>query len=361
VIRGQYRYAVALVGALAGLAIAGTAQGDPPTITPPADLTVEANSAQGAIVDYRLPAASDDNGAPSVECDPPPGSLFSIGRSIVRCSAIDTVTGEGTVVSFIVRVVPRAQQRASSGGVEARLFYVKPRGDLPKSFKNFRILITRGGVLLVDAPVPPHPTHPDYGVVPAGYGERRSIFVSELDGDGEPEVLLDLYWGGAHCCFWSRIYRYDARAARYRVSLHFWGDPYYRLRDVDADGKPEFVTADDRFAYRFTAFAFSGLPIQLWSYRAGRFTNVTRRFPKLVANDATRQWRSYLNSRKYHETLGFVAAWAADEYSLGHRRMVERTLTRLIARGDLEASPPQDPRSFVRALKRFLRSTGYIR
>jgi hypothetical protein len=171
-------------------------------------------------------------------------------------------------------------------------------------------------------------------------------------------VLLDLYSGGAHCCFSSRIYRYDASATRYRVSTRSWGNPAYRLRDLNGDRKPEFVTADDRFAYRFASFASAGLPIKIWSYRAGTFTNVTRKFAKLVANDAAQQWRSYLNSRGY-ETRGFIAAWAADEYSLGHGRKVDRTLTALIPRGDLAGYPPRDPRSFVRILKRYLRSTGY--
>lgn len=334
-------------------------QADPPTITPPSELTVEASSAAGAIVDYRLPTASDDNGAPSVECDPAPGSRFPVGLTTVRCSAVDQVTGEGTVVSFVIRVTPRAQEHASSGGVEAKLFYVKPpRDNFLASFRNFRIKISRASVLLVDAPVPPAD-----GFAPAGYGDQPSLFVRDLDGDGEPEVLLDLYSGGAHCCFSSRIYRYDATQARYRVSRHFWGDPAYRLRDINRDGKPEFVTSDDRFAYRFASFASSGMPIQLWSYRAGKFTNVTRRFPKLVARDSTRQWRSYLGNRKDGETRGFLAAWAADEYSLGRGRKVQRTLTstRLIPRGDVAGYAPSDPRSFIRVLKHFLRSTGYIR
>jgi HYR domain len=301
-IQPRYRYALALVGAVAGLMIPAAAQADPPTITPPPDLTVEAGSAAGAIVDYRLPTASDDNGPPSVECDPAPGSRFPVGRTTVRCSAVDHVTGEGTVVSFVIRVTPRAQERASSGGVEAKLFYVKPPGgDFLASFKNFRIQISRRGVPILDAPASPD----EYA--PAGYGDRPSVFVRDLDGDREPEVLLDLYSGGAHCCFSSRIYRYDADEARYRVSLHSWGDPSYRLRDVDSDGTPEFVTADDRFAYRFASFAFSGMPIQLWSYRAGKFANVTRRFPKLVAKDSTQQWRCYLHNRKDGETQGFLA------------------------------------------------------
>jgi len=348
-IRTHYRYGVALLGAVAALLIPASAKADPPTITQPVDVTVEAGSAAGAVVYYHLPAASDDNGAPSVQCDPPPGSLFSVGVSTVDCSAFDQTTGEGTVVSFLVRVTPRAQERASSGGVVAKLFYAKSRGNV---LTNFRIQISRGGVLLLDAAA----STDGYG--PAGYGDKPSVFVRDLDGDGEPEVLLDLYSGGAHCCFSSRIYRYDSSAGRYRVSARSWGNPGYHLRDLNGDGRPEFVTADDRFAYRFASFAFSGLPIKIWSYRAGTFTNVTRKFPKLGAQDAAQQWQWYLRNRSY-ETRGFLAAWAADEYSLGHGRKVDRTLTALIPRGDLAGYPPRDPRSFVRILKRFLRSTGY--
>jgi hypothetical protein len=31
--------------------------------------------------------------------------------------------------------------------------------------------------------------------------------VRDLDGDGEPEVLVDFYWGGVHCCFYTDVYR----------------------------------------------------------------------------------------------------------------------------------------------------------
>ena len=37
----------------------------------------------------------------------------------------------------------------------------------------------------------------------------RPLTVRDLDGDGEPEVLVDLYTGGAHCCFYTVILRFD--------------------------------------------------------------------------------------------------------------------------------------------------------
>ena len=113
---------------------------------------------------------------------------------------------------------------------------------------------------------------------------------------------------------------------------------------------------------RFTAFAFSGAPIQIWSYAAGRFTDVTRRFPKQIAADAAKEWRYSLEAgRRYHERRGFLAAWAADQYLLGHKARVARTLAGAAKRGELNGGEPASPAAFIRALERLLRSTGYAR
>ena len=50
---------------------------------------------------------------------------------------------------------------------------------------------------------------------PAGRGDSRSIGLRDLDGDGEPEVLLELFSGGANCCLSTLIYRYRANANTY--------------------------------------------------------------------------------------------------------------------------------------------------
>jgi hypothetical protein len=191
---------------------------------------------------------------------------------------------------------------------------------------------------------------------PAGYGEKRSLALRDLDGDGEPEAVLDLFWGGAHCCFWSDVYRYDS--ATYRLAHHFWGDAFYRVVDVNGDSRPEFVSGDYRFAYAFSAFAFSVFPIQIWSYQSGRFLDVTHRYPARIRGDVARTWRQYLRLRRAHyETESAVAAWAADQYLLHHRALVWRRLAALARAGQLQGN--YSPQLFLRKLRLFLAHHGY--
>ncbi len=100
-----------------------------------------------------------------------------------------------------------------------------------------------------------------------------------------------------------------------------WGDPSYALRDLNGDGVPELVSADDRFAYAFTSYAGSALPVQAWRYRAGHMTDVTRSFPALVRKDAAMLWKGYEQEPTGEDVdvRGVLAAWMADQYLLGQQ------------------------------------------
>src|SRR5712691_5346949 len=60
--------------------------------------------------------------------------------------------------------------------------------------------------------------------------------------------------------------------------MAWWGNAGYRLVDLDHDGRPEFRSGDDRFAYAFTAFAASAWPVRIWHFDHGRMRDVTRAF-----------------------------------------------------------------------------------
>jgi predicted Rdx family selenoprotein len=82
---------------------ADTTDSIPPALSVPADMTVEATSAQGAVVNYKSSAQDSVDGSVEVSCSPASGSIFSIGTTTVQCTARDAAGNEGTA-SFKVTV-----------------------------------------------------------------------------------------------------------------------------------------------------------------------------------------------------------------------------------------------------------------
>jgi hypothetical protein len=76
----------------------------PPIITVPADKTVEATSANGAVVTYAASATDDFDSSVTVSCSPTTGSIFAIGTTTVQCSATDSAGNAAIQKSFKVTV-----------------------------------------------------------------------------------------------------------------------------------------------------------------------------------------------------------------------------------------------------------------
>jgi hypothetical protein len=188
----------------------------------------------------------------------------------------------------------------------------------------------------------------------------RNIALRDLEDDRAPEVVVDLFSGGAHCCYTTVVVSVDAGEAK--TVVQSWGNGSYVLRRLDNDRVPEFVSTDDRFAYTFTAYVGSWRPPMIVDYVAGQFVDRTRRFPKRVLADIRAIDRELPNVRRY-DARGLIAARAADMALAGiSPKGINRYLRRALRRGDLEGVPgyPKN-RGFIRALNKFLRNSGYIR
>lgn len=74
-----------------------------PVLTLPADKTVEATSADGAIVTYEATAEDAVDGSVPVSCSPESGSTFPLGETTVNCTATDAA-GNPATGSFAVKV-----------------------------------------------------------------------------------------------------------------------------------------------------------------------------------------------------------------------------------------------------------------
>jgi hypothetical protein len=251
-------------------------------------------------------------------------------------------------------------ETAIRGDVRAQFSY-----DFSPSRSRFShpyVRIERAGTALVDSAV--RPLHDGYPVQPGSFRAGKSISVADLDGDGEPEVILYLYWGGAHCCWYTQVYRYGSSSNNYALSTHVWGNTSARTADLNHNRRREFVSADDRFSYQFTDFADSAWPVQIWAFDAGAFANVTRRFPASIRADARRQWRlAFSRGADGIRRRGVLAAWTADECLLGNCRQAFAKLDALRRAGELavrlRCPCDRTARAYVSHLRRFLRRTGY--
>jgi hypothetical protein len=196
------------------------------------------------------------------------------------------------------------------------------------------------------------------------YFSKPKVNVRDLDADREPEVWVDTYTGGAHCCDESRFFRYVPKRRDYAGLLRRWGNVGYRDKNVDGRGHVELVSEDDRFAYVFTSFAGSAFPLQIWHYDGGRLVDVTRSFPSLVKGDADQLWRLYRRfSSGRDDPRGVLAAWVADQYLLGRGAEAWTTMERLRERGAFGPRPdlsgwPQG-KAYLRALRAYLVKLGY--
>jgi hypothetical protein len=223
---------------------------------------------------------------------------------------------------------------------------------------GLRIRIRRAGQTLLDRPVP---VASRSDVLLLGHGV---LHARDLDGNGEPEVLLDLYTGGAHCCTYSLVWRYRPSQNAYVRTAHSWGDVGFRLVDLDHDRRLEFRSADDRFAYAFAAYAASFFPVRIWAYSSGAFSDITRRYPDAVSADRRTLLREYrrLRTQRGVDLRGLWAAYTADSYLLGRGSAGWRAVHAALRRGELRGSAgdgwPSGP-LYVTALRRFLVRLGY--
>jgi hypothetical protein len=245
-------------------------------------------------------------------------------------------------------------QRATRGAVIAEIRWTAASDDGPAH--GLRVTISRGGTQLVDDHV---------GDAPAIFAPpRKAVRVVDVDGDGEPEVLVDAYSGGAHCCERTRVYRFNAGG--YGFSVHQWGNQTFRLRDLDGDRRPEFVSADDRFSYAFAAYAASRWPVRIFDARGARLVERTRAFPAAVRRDMRAQRHAYRVTRRHHGVVGpALGAYAADLHHLGRHREARRVVRRALRRGELRRPDRFElgpfGRAYVRRLDAILRSGGYLR
>lgn len=155
-----------------------------------------------------------------------------------------------------------ADTPAQCAGHTIRLSEIETRDAAPSS----RLMVRRG-----------------QAVIKTLTGSRiTEVRCVELTGDGRPELSVEWYSGGAHCCSTIQIFQLQPT---FREILTFnAGHTIGFTVQRDRSGRPALVLGDSGLAYYGDlCFACSPSSMPLVAcYTGGRYVDCTRRFPSVV-------------------------------------------------------------------------------
>lgn len=269
------------------------------------------------IPDYALSgvAAATENGIvvnyPNVRLLKPEETTTRAEAATFICRALRDPQEVPVVPIQYIAEIPTLQQRKTEarevqgGAIRAELSYEKEN----YIYRDMRLQITRAGEVMVDTPLN----------IDGGINRVIGFQVRDLDGDRDPEVLVDLFARGNRCCSTSLIYRYVAPQDRYVALEQDWGFAAHQLKDFNNDGLPEFDSGDSEFALNFVSSGEDAVfPPQIWQFRQGQMFDVTRQFPNVIQSSADRFWEEYQERvESERNPKGALAAYLATQYLLG--------------------------------------------
>ena len=173
--------------------------------------------------------------------------------------------------------------------------------------------------------------------------------------DAAPSVLIQSYWGGAHCCF---VFRAVVPAkAKLRVVDFPLFDPISKEEnlvafphDLDHDGYGDIVLDDVRFDDRFGSHGGTWSPPLIFNIVNGQLIDVSSRpaFADLFKRFAKKA-RAVCAHPPYNEPAGACAGYAAAAARLGRPQQGIREAVKFAKTDGFEAD-----------LRRLLKETGYI-
>ncbi|MYZ48694.1 hypothetical protein [Propylenella binzhouense] len=193
----------------------------------------------------------------------------------------------------------------------------------------------------------------------------------EMDpGNDTPEVVLEGFTGGAHCCNEMLVLSKAPGGAWQTIRVGLLNGAGSNLADSDGDGRYEIEGQDEAFLYRFGCYACSAAPLQILVVRNAEL------------HDASLETRFQARHRAYLEAMeagvaleeagnGFLAGWVAEKAILGEGAEAWAEMLRAYNPQDrwgLEHCPDGTERceasekileSFPDALRTFLDERGY--
>ena len=127
---------------------------------------------------------------------------------------------------------------------------------------------------------------------------------TDITGEGHPDLVVQQYSGGAHCCFHTEIV--DLGEQPMRVLDLPWSNCFGEMKDLNNDGLPEYVTCDDSFAYYYCSFASSPMVTAVLQYEPAikAYLPVSNLYPELF----------YDNLARVQELAAYGTEWGNDSW-----------------------------------------------
>ncbi len=126
-----------------------------------------------------------------------------------------------------------------------------------------------------------------------------SVALQEINGGGAPELYVQAFSGGAHCCSLDLYFTRDG--GQVKNELLYQGDNYGMVaaKDLDGDGRPEFIAGNDALAY-FGGLSYAGSPslTMIVGWDGKRYADLTRRFPERSRASMRRYQDEFLKALK---------------------------------------------------------------
>jgi hypothetical protein len=193
------------------------------------------------------------------------------------------------------------------------------------------------------------------------------VALQDLDGDRTPEVLVRTFSGGAHCCTNIKIYAW--RSDRFtKTETGFLDSQGGTFKDLNGDGKPEFLTNDNAFLYTFSSYAGSFPPSVIYAFRNGQLEDVTRQHPKYLRTRLQDMFKTFQAIREKVDVNGLLAGYVAQKALVGEFKSgwdfmlanYDRTSAGGLVRYDDKGRESGRYPNFPAALKALLIKRGYL-
>jgi hypothetical protein len=134
-----------------------------------------------------------------------------------------------------------------------------------------------------------------------------------------PEVIFSSFTGGAHCCNEVVVLTSDSQGKWFPVELAYFDGDSHEAQDINSDRIYEYVDRDNRFLYRFTSYAGSFAPTQIWQLKGSKFVDVTHepRFSFIHRRNLNEMSKMFSEDWQDIDPNGFLAAYVANKALVG--------------------------------------------